>query len=137
MFKIHLQGKRFLKLFWTLCRQILFAKSDNTEFICFNQSDISRQNRRFLSLRVFGYCLHLYCYFHWDEVWWFLSLRVFRLLSLSLLLFPQRASVYIYFVIIQRVKARAIPCPHQPPTRGDNTVRVVQGGTATLGTTEH
>ena len=29
--------------------------------------------------------------------------------------------IYIYFFIIQRVKARAIPCPHQPPTRGDNS----------------
>ena len=29
------------------------------------------------------------------------------------------------------MKARAIPCPHQPPTRGDNTVSVAQGGTAT------
>ena len=29
-----------------------------------------------------------------------------------------------FFFIIQRVKARAIPCPHQPPTRGDNTVSV-------------
>ena len=38
--------------------------------------------------------------------------------------------LYIFF-IIQRVKARAIPCPHQPPTKGDNTVSVAQGGTAT------
>ena len=34
--------------------------------------------------------------------------------------------IYIYF-IIQRVKARAMPCPRQ----GDNTVSVAQGGTAT------
>ena len=33
--------------------------------------------------------------------------------------------------MIQRLKARAIPCPHQPPSRGDNTVSVAQGGTAT------
>ena len=31
------------------------------------------------------------------------------------------------------MKARAIPCPHQPPTRGDNTVSVAQGDTATPG----
>ena len=31
-----------------------------------------------------------------------------------------------FFFITQRVKARAIPCPHQPPTRGDNTVSVGQ-----------
>ena len=36
-----------------------------------------------------------------------------------------------FFFIIQRVKARAIPYPHQPPSRGDNTVSVAQGGTAT------
>ena len=34
------------------------------------------------------------------------------------------------------MKARAVPCPHQPPTRGDNTVSVAQGGTATLGATK-
>ena len=33
--------------------------------------------------------------------------------------FPESLIVQIF--IIQRVKARAIPCPHQPPTRGDNT----------------
>ena len=31
------------------------------------------------------------------------------------------------------MKARAITCPHQPPTRSDNTVSVAQGGTATPG----
>ena len=40
--------------------------------------------------------------------------------------------IYIYFFpIIQRVKARARPCHHQSPTRGNNTVSVTQGGTAT------
>ena len=34
------------------------------------------------------------------------------------------------------MKARAIPCPHQPPTRGDNTVSVSQNGTATPGATK-
>ena len=29
------------------------------------------------------------------------------------------------------MKERPIPCPHQPPTRGDNIVSVAQGGTAT------
>ena len=43
---------------------------------------------------------------------------------------------HIFFFIIQRVKARAIPCPHQPPSRGDNTVSVAQGGTATPGATK-
>ena len=40
------------------------------------------------------------------------------------------------FFIIQRVKARAIPCPHQPPSRGDKTVSVAQGGTAAPGATK-
>ena len=35
------------------------------------------------------------CLNFWDEVWWFLSLRVFGLLSSSLLLFPQRLCWYI------------------------------------------
>ena len=39
--------------------------------------------------------------------------------------------IYIYIFIIQRVKTRAIPCPHQPPARVDNTVSVARGGTAT------
>ena len=34
------------------------------------------------------------------------------------------------------MKAYAIPCPHQPPTRGDNTVSVAQDGTATPGATK-
>ena len=35
------------------------------------------------------------CLNFWDEAWWFLSLRVFRLLSSSLLLFPQYFSRYV------------------------------------------
>ena len=34
------------------------------------------------------------------------------------------------------MKAGAIPCPNQPPTRGDNTVLVDQGSTTTPGTTK-
>ena len=34
------------------------------------------------------------------------------------------------------MKARAIPYPHQPPTRGDKTVSVAQGGTATPSATK-
>ena len=41
-----------------------------------------------------------------------------------------------FFFIIQYVKARAIPYPHQPPSRGDNIVSVAQGGTATPGATK-
>ena len=29
--------------------------------------------------------------------------------------------------MLHNVKARAIPCSHQPPTQGDNTVLVAQG----------
>ena len=42
----------------------------------------------------------------------------------------------LYFFSSYNVKARAIPCPHQPPSRGDNTVSVAQGGTAILGATK-
>ena len=41
-----------------------------------------------------------------------------------------------FLFIIQRVKARAVPCPHRPPNRGHNTVSVAQGGTATPGATK-
>ena len=44
--------------------------------------------------------------------------------------------IYLFIFIVQRVKVRAIPCPHQPPTRGDNSVLVAQGGTAIPGTTK-
>ena len=46
--------------------------------------------------------------------------------------------IYMYFFlfIIQRVKARAIPSPHQSLTRGDNTVSLTRGGTATPGATK-
>ena len=57
-----------------------------------------------------------------------------RPLANTLLIRPV-ARIFFFF-IIQRVKARAIPCPHQPPTRGDNTVSVAQGGIATPGATK-
>ena len=45
--------------------------------------------------------------------------------------------IYIYlFLIIQCVKALVISYSHQLPTRGDNTVSVVRGSTATPGTTK-
>ena len=44
--------------------------------------------------------------------------------------------IFLFFFIIQRVKARMIPCLHQPPTRSDKTVLVAQGGTATPGATK-
>ena len=34
------------------------------------------------------------------------------------------------------MNARATPCPHRPPTRGDNTGLVAQGDTATPGATK-
>ena len=37
----------------------------------------------------------LSCLNFWDEAWWFLSLRVFGLLSSSLLFFPQRFGRYV------------------------------------------
>ena len=43
---------------------------------------------------------------------------------------------FFFFFITQCVKARAIPCPHQPPTKCDDTVSVAQGSTATPGATK-
>ena len=48
--------------------------------------------------------------------------------------FPE--SLIIEIFIIQRVKARAIPCPYQLPTWSDNTVSVAQYGTSTPGATK-
>ena len=39
--------------------------------------------------------MHISCLNFWDEAWFFLSLRVFKLLSLSLLLFPQHFGWYV------------------------------------------
>ena len=58
-------------------------------------------------------------------------------LSLSLYIYIYIYVIHIYFFFhIQRVKPRAIPCPHQPPTKGDNRVLVAQGGSATPGATK-
>ena len=43
---------------------------------------------------------------------------------------------FLFFFIIQCVKVHVVPCPHQPPTRSDNTVSVAQGSTATPGATK-
>ena len=39
--------------------------------------------------------IYICCLNFWDEAWWFLSLRVFGLLSSSLLLFPRRFGRYV------------------------------------------
>ena len=51
-------------------------------------------------------------------------------------MYQKRCKLLFFFFIIQHVKAYAIPCPHQLPSRGDNTVSVAQGGTATPGATK-
>ena len=55
--------------------------------------------------------------------------------SLSLFVCYLLTRKYIFF-IIQRVKPRAVPCPHQQPTRGDYSVSVTQSNTATPGATK-
>ena len=42
----------------------------------------------------------------------------------------------LFFFIIKHGKACAIPCFHQPPTRGDNTVSLAQVDIATPGVTK-
>ena len=86
---------------------------------------------------LFPYSLHL---FFLSSHSFSLSLFSFILLLLfcifsSFCSFFFLSSSYFFF-IIQRVKADVIPCPHQPPTRGDNTVLIAQGGTATPGATK-
>ena len=48
------------------------------------------------------------CLNFWDEDWWFLSLRVFRLLSSSLLLFPQYFGQYVLLLQVF-VELRNLP----------------------------
>ena len=82
---------------------------------------------------------------HGINCWWDL-IRLKQVFSVSvchmqwlpdfLVIVIQYIYIYFFFFIIQRVKACAIPCPHQPPSRGDNTVLVAQGGTATPGATK-
>ena len=52
----------------------------------------------FISLfHVYFVCLfHISCLNFWDEAWWFLSLRMFGLLSSCLLLFPQHSGRYVF-----------------------------------------
>ena len=51
-------------------------------------------------------------------------------------MFTNHFFFFFLIFIIKCVKACVIPCPHHPPTRGDNTVLVGQSGTATPGTTK-
>ena len=44
--------------------------------------------------------------------------------------------LFIYFFIIQHVKAHVIPYSSSAANQGDNTVSVAKGGTATPGTTK-
>ena len=52
--------------------------------------------KRYIYIYIYIYvCVCVSCRNFWDEAWWFLSLRVFGLLSSSLLLFPQRFGRYV------------------------------------------
>ena len=61
-------------------------------FVCYSLLESSNQNYTVdIVLLVFS----IICLNFWDEAWWFLSLRVFGLLSSSLLLFPQCFGRYV------------------------------------------
>ena len=66
----------------------LFVINDYINFIdrMWPETELNCCCRRPLMLEI----LNISCLKFWDEAWWFLSLRVFGLLSSSLLLFPQR-----------------------------------------------
>ena len=79
------------------------------------------------------------------EIFFLVGSRILHHILVLFLLYyywlPYYLSLTLYnipypILIIQSVKARAIPCPHHPPTRGDNPVSVAQGSTATPGATE-
>ena len=61
---------------------------------CIAQGRIACQRRWWYPFQELP--LNISCLNFWDEAWWFLSLRVFGLLSSSLLLFPQRFSQYVF-----------------------------------------
>ena len=80
---------------WDCVRRVLAFSSNNEPEIktCIyndHQFDSHLQYKSFIS------CLNF-----WDEARWFLSLRVFGLLSLSLLLFPQCFGRYVLRVFVE------------------------------------
>ena len=67
----------------------------------------------------------------------YLNISMSKWICVEVLNYILSTTIYIYiFFFIIRVKACAIPCHHQLQTRGDNTVSVPQGGTATPGATK-
>ena len=71
-----------------------------------------------------------------NSVDWFGLIWFYGTSSIVGYLMTNPVFTYIFFFILQGVKAHAIPCPHQLPTRGDNTVSVAQDGTPTPGATK-
>ena len=83
---------------------------------------------KFLYISMFKYFSFLY--FILDNSLLYIYTYIYIYIYMKII--PTYIYIYVGIIfIIQRVKALAIPCPHQPPTRGDNTVSVAQGGTAT------
>ena len=59
---------------------------------------------------VWFYGTTIICLNFWDEVWWFLSLRVFRLLSSSLLFYSQCFGQYV-------LRLSSVVCRTREPTQ--------------------
>ena len=103
-------------------------------FLCW-----STVNHYWFLTRISFIFLSIVFYQNSADCWFISTASIWKLISLSSLLqFPVQVifNKIFFFFIIQRVKACVIPCPHQPPTMGDNTVLVAQGNTATPGTTK-
>ena len=66
-------------------------------------------------------CKHIYIYIYmYVSMYIYYKCLIYPLFPLFLLSYQihqNQPFLHIFFFIIQRVKARAIPCPHQPPTR--------------------
>ena len=111
-------------VFLSLCRRTFKLKG---------YKKVSFLNKEIISVfRVSRFLCSMYiCYEHSMYV---SHIRIWQWYIYILVWF--RLVLWYIFFIMQRVKARAILCPHQPPTRGDNTVWVAQGGTAAPGATK-
>ena len=103
--------------------QILDLRQSSQLCIGLNSREIWKYNLVFMFFKIMFVCCWKKIFSYRSSFW--PKLRIFWL-------------NFAYIFIIQGVKARAIPChpQHQPPARGDNTISIAQGGTATPGTTK-
>ena len=114
----------FLKL--KFLRKIVLLTNDLT-------SKLIKNNQKWICVLYVYTCVCFYVYVH-------VCIYVYVYACVRVCVYKY-VRMYLYACIrlkisSKRVKARAIPCPHQPPVRDDSTVSVAQGGIATPGATK-